>query len=81
MKVADQYSHRSPAAPDRMAGANDCAGFIDAPEMKEKGCQGRLCRRMSSPRVEYRLTAKGHEPVESVLNLLEWMRKWSGAKR
>jgi DNA-binding HxlR family transcriptional regulator len=29
------------------------------------------------PRVEYRLTAKGQELVESVINLLQWMRKWS----
>jgi DNA-binding HxlR family transcriptional regulator len=31
------------------------------------------------PRVEYRLTAKGQELVESVINLLQWMRKWSAA--
>jgi DNA-binding HxlR family transcriptional regulator len=29
------------------------------------------------PRVEYRLTAKGQELVESIINLLQWMRKWS----
>src|SRR5919202_1380837 len=29
------------------------------------------------PRVEYNLTAKGQELVESVINLLQWMRKWS----
>ena len=29
------------------------------------------------PRVEYRLTSKGQELVESVINLLQWMRKWS----
>ncbi|MGI8719474.1 MAG: winged helix-turn-helix transcriptional regulator [Nitrososphaeraceae archaeon] len=29
------------------------------------------------PRVEYRLTTKGQELVESVINLLQWMRKWS----
>jgi DNA-binding HxlR family transcriptional regulator len=29
------------------------------------------------PRVEYRLTNKGQELVESVVDLLEWMRKWS----
>jgi DNA-binding HxlR family transcriptional regulator len=29
------------------------------------------------PRVEYRLTPKGQELVESVINLLQWMRKWS----
>ena len=31
------------------------------------------------PRVEYNLTAKGQELVESVINLLQWMRKWSAA--
>ncbi|CAN5510684.1 hypothetical protein BH18THE1_BH18THE1_08190 [soil metagenome] len=29
------------------------------------------------PRVEYRLTFKGQELVESIINLLQWMRKWS----
>jgi DNA-binding HxlR family transcriptional regulator len=29
------------------------------------------------PRVEYRLTQKGQELVESIINLLQWMRKWS----
>jgi DNA-binding HxlR family transcriptional regulator len=29
------------------------------------------------PRVEYRLTAKGQELVESIIDLLQWMRKWS----
>jgi DNA-binding HxlR family transcriptional regulator len=32
------------------------------------------------PRVEYRLTAKGQELVESIINLLQWMRKWSESK-
>ena len=29
------------------------------------------------PRVEYKLTTKGQELIESISNLLEWMRKWS----
>jgi DNA-binding HxlR family transcriptional regulator len=29
------------------------------------------------PRVEYKLTKKGQELVESILNLLQWMIKWS----
>lgn len=41
-KVADQYNHRSAIDPDTSAGANDLAGFIDAPEMKEK-------KKISSP--------------------------------
>lgn len=29
------------------------------------------------PRVEYRLTSKGQELVESIITLMNWMRKWS----
>jgi len=29
------------------------------------------------PRVEYKLTKKGQELIESITDLLEWMRKWS----
>lgn len=29
------------------------------------------------PRVEYTLTAKGQELVESVISILQWMRKWA----
>lgn len=29
------------------------------------------------PRVEYKLTRKGQELIESITDLLEWMRKWS----
>lgn len=32
------------------------------------------------PRVEYRLTAKRQELIESVVSLLQWMRKWSKQK-
>ena len=32
------------------------------------------------PRVEYRLTNKGQELVESIVGILQWMRKWSDAK-
>ena len=31
------------------------------------------------PRVEYTLTAKGQELVESVVSILQWMRKWAKA--
>ena len=33
------------------------------------------------PRVEYRLTTKGQELVESVVSLLQWMRKWANSKK
>jgi DNA-binding HxlR family transcriptional regulator len=29
------------------------------------------------PRVEYKLTQKGQELIESITDLLNWMRKWS----
>ena len=29
------------------------------------------------PRVEYTLTTKGQELVESVISILQWMRKWA----
>ena len=32
------------------------------------------------PRVEYTLTTKGQELVESVVNMLQWMRKWANRK-
>ena len=32
------------------------------------------------PRVEYTLTTKGQELVESVANILQWMRKWATRK-
>jgi DNA-binding HxlR family transcriptional regulator len=33
------------------------------------------------PRVEYRLTTKGQELAESLVDLLRWMRKWANTKR
>jgi DNA-binding HxlR family transcriptional regulator len=33
------------------------------------------------PRVEYRLTKKGQELVESVIGILQWMRKWAKARK
>jgi DNA-binding HxlR family transcriptional regulator len=33
------------------------------------------------PRVEYRLTTKGQELVESVIGILQWMRKWAKTKK
>ena len=32
------------------------------------------------PRVEYKLTPKGQELIESITDLLNWMRKWSKNK-
>jgi DNA-binding HxlR family transcriptional regulator len=33
------------------------------------------------PRVEYKLTVKGMELAESLVDLLRWMRKWTNTKR
>ena len=33
------------------------------------------------PRVEYTLTTKGQELVESVISILQWMRKWAKVGR
>jgi hypothetical protein len=35
-KVTDKYSYRLPKTPDSKAGANERAGFMDAPEIKAK---------------------------------------------
>jgi DNA-binding HxlR family transcriptional regulator len=48
-------------------------------ELEKNGILERQAYSEIPPRVEYRLTAKGQELVESVLNLFQWMRKWSGA--
>src|SRR5215469_9380219 len=36
IKVADQYSHKLTNTPESKAGANERAGFIDAPEINAK---------------------------------------------
>jgi DNA-binding HxlR family transcriptional regulator len=49
-------------------------------ELENSGILERQAYNEISPRVEYRLTSKGQEMVESVINLLQWMRKWSKSK-
>lgn len=49
-------------------------------ELEKGGILERQAYNEIPPRVEYRLTDKGQELVESVINLLQWMRKWSDAK-
>ena len=46
-------------------------------ELEKSGILKRYRYNEIPPRVEYRLTSKGQELVESVINLLQWMRKWS----
>lgn len=46
-------------------------------ELEKAGILERQSFNEIPPRVEYTLTAKGQELVESIINLLQWMRKWS----
>ena len=46
-------------------------------ELEKGGILQRQAYNEIPPRVEYRLTSKGQELVESIINLLQWMRKWS----
>jgi len=46
-------------------------------ELEKVGILERQAYNEIPPRVEYRLTSKGQELVESIINLLQWMRKWS----
>ena len=49
-------------------------------ELERGGILERQAYNEIPPRVEYRLTSKGQELVESLINLLQWMRKWSNSK-
>jgi DNA-binding HxlR family transcriptional regulator len=46
-------------------------------ELQRIGVLERKSYNETPPRVEYNLTDKGQELVESIFNLLQWMRKWS----
>jgi DNA-binding HxlR family transcriptional regulator len=46
-------------------------------QLEKNGILERKAYNEIPPRVEYRLTVKGQELVESVVGLLQWMRKWS----
>ncbi|MGI0062209.1 MAG: winged helix-turn-helix transcriptional regulator [Nitrosotalea sp.] len=46
-------------------------------ELEKSGVLERLAYNEIPPRVEYKLTSKGQELVESVIDLLQWMKKWS----
>jgi DNA-binding HxlR family transcriptional regulator len=46
-------------------------------ELKKNHILDRQSYNEIPPRVEYRLTPKGQELVESVIVLLYWMKKWS----
>ncbi len=46
-------------------------------ELNESGNLERQAYNEIPPKVEYRLTDKGQELVESVIYLLNWMKKWA----
>jgi DNA-binding HxlR family transcriptional regulator len=46
-------------------------------ELQRIGVLERKSYNETPPRVEYNLTDKGQELVESIINLLQWMRKWN----
>src|SRR5918999_4000674 len=49
-------------------------------ELEKSGILERHRYNEIPPRVEYTLTAKGQELVESVVSILQWMRKWATKK-
>jgi len=46
-------------------------------ELQKGGILERQAYNEIPPRVEYKLTTKGQELVESLIDLLHWMRRWS----
>ena len=46
-------------------------------ELEKSGILERQRYNEIPPRVEYKLTNKGQELVESIIGLLQWMQKWS----
>jgi DNA-binding HxlR family transcriptional regulator len=50
-------------------------------ELEKSGILERQRYNEIPPRVEYRLTNKGQELVESVIGILQWMRKWANKKK
>jgi DNA-binding HxlR family transcriptional regulator len=49
-------------------------------ELQRSGILERKSYNETPPRVEYNLTDKGQELAESIINLLQWMRKWSSIR-
>jgi DNA-binding HxlR family transcriptional regulator len=54
--------------------------MISLKELEKGGILERHAYNEIPPRVEYNLTNKGQELVESVINL-QWMRKWSSKSK
>ena len=49
-------------------------------ELEKSGVLERIAYNEIPPRVEYKLTNKGQELVESMIALLQWMKKWSASR-
>lgn len=49
-------------------------------ELEKSGILERHAFNEIPPRVEYLLTSKGQDLVESMITLLQWMKKWSSTK-
>ena len=49
-------------------------------ELQRIGVLERKSYNETPPRVEYNLTDKGQELVESIVKLLQWMRNWNSIK-
>jgi DNA-binding HxlR family transcriptional regulator len=49
-------------------------------ELEKSGVLERLSYNEIPPRVEYKLTGKGQELVKSMIDLLQWMKKWSKSR-
>jgi DNA-binding HxlR family transcriptional regulator len=49
-------------------------------DLEKSGVLERLSYNEIPPRVEYKLTSKGQDLVESLISLLQWMKKWSAIK-
>ncbi len=68
--------------PVRYLKLNSMKGFssktlaIKLKELKKNGILSRQSYNEIPPRVEYKLT-KGQELTESIISLLQWMKKWS----
>ncbi|MBI5698033.1 MAG: helix-turn-helix transcriptional regulator [Thaumarchaeota archaeon] len=50
-------------------------------ELEKSGILQRQSFNEIPPRVEYRLTNKGQDLVKSMIDLLQWMKKWSNSKK
>jgi DNA-binding HxlR family transcriptional regulator len=60
-----------------MKGFNSKTLTIRLKELGKNGILSRQSYNVNPPRVEYKLTNKGQELTESIVSLLQWMKKWS----